>query len=214
MKIVEVKHPLVKHKLGLMREAEISTKDFRELANEIGSLLTYEATKDLEMESVEINGWSGEKIAVERIKGKKVTVVPILRAGLGMMDGVLEHIPSARISVVGIYRDEETLKPVPYFSKLANDVDERLAIITDPMLATGGSMVATIDLLKKAGCKQIKVLVLVAAPEGIKVLEAAHPDVELYTASIDSHLNENGYIIPGLGDAGDKISAPSNIKTK
>ncbi|GAB1659215.1 uracil phosphoribosyltransferase [Mannheimia haemolytica] len=205
MKIVEVKHPLVKHKLGLMREAEISTKDFRELANEIGSLLTYKATKDLEMESVEINGWSGEKIAVERIKGKKVTVVPILRAGLGMMDGVLEHIPSARISVVGIYRDEETLKPVPYFSKLANDVDERLAIITDPMLATGGSMVATIDLLKKAGCKQIKVLVLVAAPEGIKVLEAAHPDVELYTASIDSHLNENGYIIPGLGDAGDKI---------
>ncbi|HDZ6786251.1 TPA: uracil phosphoribosyltransferase [Mannheimia haemolytica] len=205
MKIVEVKHPLVKHKLGLMREAEISTKDFRELANEIGSLLTYEATKDLEMESLEINGWSGEKIAVERIKGKKVTVVPILRAGLGMMDGVLEHIPSARISVVGIYRDEETLKPVPYFSKLANDVDERLAIITDPMLATGGSMVATIDLLKKAGCKQIKVLVLVAAPEGIKVLEAAHPDVELYTASIDSHLNENGYIIPGLGDAGDKI---------
>ncbi|HGO5853358.1 TPA: uracil phosphoribosyltransferase [Mannheimia haemolytica] len=205
MKIVEVKHPLVKHKLGLMREAEISTKDFRELANEIGSLLTYEATKDLEMETVEINGWSGEKIAVERIKGKKVTVVPILRAGLGMMDGVLEHIPSARISVVGIYRDEETLKPVPYFSKLANDVDERLAIITDPMLATGGSMVATIDLLKKAGCKQIKVLVLVAAPEGINVLEAAHPDVELYTASIDSHLNENGYIIPGLGDAGDKI---------
>lgn len=205
MKIVEVKHPLVKHKLGLMREAEISTKDFRELANEVGSLLTYEATKDLEMETVEINGWSRNKIPVERIKGKKVTVVPILRAGLGMMDGVLEHIPSARISVVGIYRDEETLKPVPYFSKLANDVDERLAIITDPMLATGGSMVATIDLLKKAGCKHIKVLVLVAAPEGIKVLEEAHPDVELYTASIDSHLNEKGYIIPGLGDAGDKI---------
>ncbi|QLB42470.1 MULTISPECIES: uracil phosphoribosyltransferase [Mannheimia] len=205
MKIVEVKHPLVKHKLGLMREAEISTKDFRELANEIGSLLTYEATKDLEMEKVEINGWNGKKISVERIKGKKVTVVPILRAGLGMMDGVLEHIPSARISVVGIYRDEETLKPVPYFSKLANDVDERLAIITDPMLATGGSMVATIDLLKKAGCKHIKVLVLVAAPEGINVLEEAHPDVELYTASIDSHLNEKGYIIPGLGDAGDKI---------
>lgn len=205
MKIVEVKHPLVKHKLGLMREAEISTKDFRELANEIGSLLTYEATKDLEMEKVEINGWNGKTISVERIKGKKVTVVPILRAGLGMMDGVLEHIPSARISVVGIYRDEETLKPVPYFSKLANDVDERLAIITDPMLATGGSMVATIDLLKKAGCKHIKVLVLVAAPEGINVLEDAHPDVELYTASIDSHLNEKGYIIPGLGDAGDKI---------
>lgn len=205
MKIVEVKHPLVKHKLGLMREADISTKDFRELANEIGSLLTYEATKDLEMETIEIDGWSGNKVTVERIKGKKVTVVPILRAGLGMMDGVLEHIPSARISVVGIYRDEETLQPVPYFKKLANDVDERLAIITDPMLATGGSMVATIDLLKEAGCKQIKVLVLVAASEGIRALEEAHPDVELYTASIDSHLNEKGYIIPGLGDAGDKI---------
>lgn len=205
MKIVEVKHPLVKHKLGLMREADISTKAFRELANEIGSLLTYEATKDLEMEAIEIDGWSGNKVSVERIKGKKVTVVPILRAGVGMMDGVLEHIPSARISVVGIYRDEETLKPVPYFKKLANDVDERLAIITDPMLATGGSMVATIDLLKEAGCKHIKVLVLVAAPEGVKALEEAHPDVELYTASIDSHLNEKGYIIPGLGDAGDKI---------
>lgn len=205
MKIVEVKHPLVKHKLGLMREADISTKAFRELANEIGSLLTYEATKDSEMEAIEIDGWSGNKVSVERIKGKKVTVVPILRAGVGMMDGVLEHIPSARISVVGIYRDEETLKPVPYFKKLANDVDERLAIITDPMLATGGSMVATIDLLKEAGCKHIKVLVLVAAPEGVKALEEAHPDVELYTASIDSHLNEKGYIIPGLGDAGDKI---------
>lgn len=205
MKIVEVKHPLVKHKLGLMREADISTKAFRELANEIGSLLTYEATKDLEMEAIEIDGWSGNKVSVERIKGKKVTVVPILRAGVGMMDGVLEHIPSARISVVGIYRDEETLKPVPYFKKLANDVDERLAIITDPMLATGGSMVATIDLLKEAGCKHIKVLVLVAAPEGVKALEEAHPDVELYTASIDSHLNEKGYIISGLGDAGDKI---------
>lgn len=204
MKIVEVKHPLVRHKLGLMRAADISTKNFRELATEVGSLLTYEATKDLEMELVDIEGWCGT-VKVDRIKGKKVTVVPILRAGLGMMDGVLEHIPSARISVVGIYRDEETLEPVPYFKKLANDVEERLAIVVDPMLATGGSMIATLDLLKQAGCKQIKVLVLVAAPEGIKALEAAHPDVELYTASIDSHLNENGYIVPGLGDAGDKI---------
>ena len=187
MKIVEVKHPLVQHKLGLMRAADISTKDFRELATEVGSLLTYEATKDLETELVEIDGWCG-KVAVNRIKGKKVTVVPILRAGLGMMDGVLEHIPSARISVVGIYRDEE-----------------RLAIIVDPMLATGGSMIATIDLLKDAGCKHIKVLVLVAAPEGIEALKNSHPDIELYTASIDSHLNEHGYIVPGLGDAGDKI---------
>lgn len=204
MKIVEVKHPLIKHKIGLMRAADVNTKDFRQLATEVGSLLTYEATSDLEMEKVTIEGWNGP-VEIDRIKGKKVTVVPILRAGLGMMDGVLEHIPSARISVVGIYRNEETLEPVPYFTKLANDVGERLAIIVDPMLATGGSMIATIDLLKKAGCKHIKVLVLVAAPEGIKALEAAHPDIELYTASIDSHLNENGYIIPGLGDAGDKI---------
>lgn len=204
MKIVEVKHPLIKHKIGLMRAADVNTKDFRQLATEVGSLLTYEATTDLETEKVTIEGWNGP-VEIDRIKGKKVTVVPILRAGLGMMDGVLEHIPSARISVVGIYRNEETLEPVPYFTKLANDVEERLAIIVDPMLATGGSMIATIDLLKKAGCKQIKVLVLVAAPEGIKALETAHPDVELYTAAIDSHLNEKGYIIPGLGDAGDKI---------
>ena len=189
MKLTEVKHPLVKHKLGLMRAANINTKKFRELATEVGSLLTYEATADLETEKVT----------------KKVTVVPILRAGLGMMDGVLEHVPSARISVVGIYRNEETLEPVPYFQKLASDLDERLAIVVDPMLATGGSMIATLDLLKAKGCKQIKVLVLVAAPEGIKALEKAHPDIELYTAAIDSHLNKNGYIIPGLGDAGDKI---------
>ncbi|MFC0323799.1 uracil phosphoribosyltransferase [Gallibacterium melopsittaci] len=204
MKIVEVKHPLVKHKLGLMRAADVSTKHFRELATEVGSLLTYEATADLETEVVTIEGWCGP-VQVERIKGKKVTVVPILRAGLGMMEGVLEHIPSARISVVGMYRNEETLEPVPYFQKLAPDMEERLAIIVDPMLATGGSMIATIDLLKKAQCPKIKVLVLVAAPEGIKALQNAHPDVELYTASIDDHLNENGYIIPGLGDAGDKI---------
>ncbi|WP_273382207.1 uracil phosphoribosyltransferase [Actinobacillus porcinus] len=204
MKLVEVKHPLVKHKLGLMRAADISTKHFRELATEVGSLLTYEATADLEVENVIIDGWCGD-VEIQQIKGKKVTVVPILRAGLGMMDGVLEHIPSARISVVGMYRNEETLEPVPYFQKLASDLDERLAIVVDPMLATGGSMIATIDLLKQHGCKQIKVLVLVAAPEGIKVLEAAHPDIEVYTASIDSHLNEHGYIIPGLGDAGDKI---------
>ncbi|MGX2973844.1 uracil phosphoribosyltransferase [Ursidibacter arcticus] len=204
MKVIEVKHPLIKHKIGLMRAADVNTKDFRQLATEVGSLLTYEATTDLETEKVMIEGWNGP-VEIDRIKGKKVTVVPILRAGLGMMDGVLEHIPSARISVVGIYRNEETLEPVPYFTKLANDVGERLAIIVDPMLATGGSMIATIDLLKKAGCKHIKVLVLVAAPEGIKALEATHPDIELYTASIDSHLNENGYIIPGLGDAGDKI---------
>lgn len=204
MKVIEVKHPLVQHKLGLMRKGDVSTKHFRELASEVSSLLTYEATKDLELENVTIQGWDGQ-IEVQQIKGKKVTVVPILRAGLGMMDGVLEHIPSAKVSVVGIYRDEETLEPVPYFSKLVNKIDERLALVVDPMLATGGSMISTLDLIKKQGCSNIKVLILVAAPEGLKALEATHPDIEVYTASIDEHLNENGYIVPGLGDAGDKI---------
>lgn len=204
MKIIQVDHPLVKHKLGIMRKADINTKDFRNLATEIGSLLTYEATADLETEKVIIDGWCGP-VEVERIKGKKVTVVPILRAGLGMLDGVLEHVPSARISVVGIYRDEETLQPVPYFQKLASDLSDRLAVVVDPMLATGGSMIATIDLLKKHGCPQIKVLILVAAPEGLEALAKAHPDIEVYTASIDERLNDQGYILPGLGDAGDKI---------
>ncbi|MGK0410692.1 MAG: uracil phosphoribosyltransferase [Shewanella psychromarinicola] len=204
MKVVEVKHPLVRHKVGLMREADISTKRFRELATEVGSLLTYEATADFETETVTIEGWNGP-VNIEQLKGKKVTVVPILRAGLGMMDGVLEHLPSARISVVGIYRDEETLQPVPYFEKIVSNVDERIALVVDPMLATGGSMIATIDLLKKRGCTSIRALVLVAAPEGIKALELAHPDIELYTAAIDDCLNEQGYILPGLGDAGDKI---------
>ncbi len=204
MKIVEVKHPLVRHKLGLMRESDISTKRFRELAKEVGSLLTYEATSDFPTEKVEINGWNGP-VEVDQIKGKKVTVVPILRAGLGMMDGVLEHIPSARVSVVGIYRDEETLQPVPYFEKIVSNIEDRLALVVDPMLATGGSMIATIDLLKRKGCKWIKIIVLVAAPEGIAALKAAHDDVELYCAAVDQGLNDKGYIVPGLGDAGDKI---------
>lgn len=204
MKVVEVKHPLVRHKLGLMRAGDISTKRFRELATEVGSLLTYEATADLELEQKTITGWNGD-VQVDAIKGKKVTVVPILRAGLGMMDGVLEHMPSARVSVVGMYRDEETLEAVPYFEKIVHSIEERLAIVVDPMLATGGSMIATLDLLKAKGCKNIKVLVLVAAPEGLKALEEAHPEVELFTASIDERLDEKGYIVPGLGDAGDKI---------
>jgi len=204
MKVVEVTHPLVQHKIGLLRAADISTRQFRQLATELGSLLTYEATKDLPTERVSIEAWSGS-CEIEQIQGKKVTVVPILRAGLGMLDGVLDLIPSARISVVGIYRDEETLQPVPYFQKLAPEIAQRLAIIIDPMLATGGSMMATVDLLKKQGCQQIKALVLVAAPEGIKALAAAHPDIELYTAAIDQGLNEKGYILPGLGDAGDKL---------
>ncbi|GHG71892.1 uracil phosphoribosyltransferase [Alishewanella longhuensis] len=204
MKVVEVKHPLVQHKIGLLRAADISTRQFRQLATELGSLLTYEATKDLPTERISINAWSGS-CEIEQIQGKKVTVVPILRAGLGMLDGVLDLIPSARISVVGIYRDEETLEPVPYFQKLAPEIAQRLAIIIDPMLATGGSMIATVDLLKQQGCQHIKALVLVAAPEGITALAAAHPDIELYTAAIDQGLNAQGYILPGLGDAGDKL---------
>lgn len=204
MSVHEIRHPLVRHKIGLMRSKSLSTRSFRQLVAEVGSLLTYEATRDLELENYTIDGWCGP-IEAERIRGKKITVVPILRAGLGMLDGVLELVPSAKISVVGIYRDEETLQPVSYFDKLANDIDQRIALIVDPMLATGGSMVATIDLLKAAGCNNIRALVLVAAPEGIQKVQEAHPDVDIFTASIDSHLNADGYIIPGLGDAGDKI---------
>ncbi len=204
MSVQEIKHPLVQHKLGLMRSHDISTKGFRTLASEVGSLLTYEATKDLELEDTDIDGWNG-RVTVQQIKGKKITIVPILRAGIGMMNGVLDMIPNAKVSVVGLYRDEETLEPVPYFEKLVSNIDERIALILDPMLATGGSMLATIDMLKKAGCKEIRCLVLVAAPEGIDRIQSAHPDVKIFTASVDQGLNENGYIIPGLGDAGDKI---------
>ena len=200
----EIRHPLIRHKLGLMRRADISTKNFRELAQEVGALLTYEATQDLPLETYEIDGWCG-KVQVEKIAGKKITVVPILRAGIGMLDGVLSLIPGAKVSAVGVARNEETLEAHTYLEKLAPDINQRLALIIDPMLATGGSMVATIDLLRKAGCKEIRAMVLVAAPEGIEVVEKAHPDVQIYTASIDQHLNEHGYIVPGLGDAGDKI---------
>jgi len=204
MPIHEIRHPLIRHKLGLMRKADLSTKNFREMAQEIAALLTYEATQDLPLEPASVKGWSGD-IQVEKLAGKKVTVVPILRAGIGMLDGVLTLIPGAKVSAVGIARNEETLQAQPYLEKLAGSLDQRLALIVDPMLATGGSMVATIDMLKKAGAVTIRALVLVAAPEGIRAVEAKHPDVEIYTASIDSHLNENGYIIPGLGDAGDRI---------
>lgn len=204
MSVYEIKHPLVQHKLGLMREADISTKRFRELATEVGCLLTYEATKDLPLEAKAIESWAGP-IEVEQIQGKKVTVVPILRAGLGMMDGVLQLVPSAKVSVVGLYRDEETLEPVPYFEKLVGKIEDRISLVIDPMLATGGSMVATIEMLKQAGCEEIKVLVLVAAPEGIKRVTDAYPDIDIYVASVDRCLDENGYILPGLGDAGDKI---------
>ncbi|HUH32232.1 MAG TPA: uracil phosphoribosyltransferase [Rhodanobacter sp.] len=204
MKIVEVTHPLIQHKLGLMRHAGVSTKDFRELASEVASLLTYEATKDLETVAEQITGWAGP-IVVRRIKGKKITIVPILRAGLGMLPGVLDMIPSAKVSVVGVQRDERTLQPVAYYEKLSGRMDQRTALIVDPMLATAGTLIAAVDMLKAAGCKRIKGLFLVAAPEGLRRIEATHPDIEIYTASIDERLNEHGYILPGLGDAGDKI---------
>ncbi|MEV1335509.1 uracil phosphoribosyltransferase [Pseudomonas aeruginosa] len=204
MPVHEIRHPLIRHKLGLMRRADISTKNFRELAQEVGALLTYEATKDLPLEQYEIPGWVGP-VTVEKISGKKITVVPILRAGIGMLDGVLSLIPGAKVSAVGVARNEETLEARTYLEKLAPDIAERRSLIIDPMLATGGSMVATIDLLKKAGSKEIRAMVLVAAPEGIEAVRKAHPDVIIYTASIDEKLDENGYIIPGLGDAGDKI---------
>ena len=204
MKIVEVAHPLVQHKLSLLRRGAASTKEFRELASELAMLLTYEATADLETEEVVVEGWAGP-VATRRIKGRKVTLVPILRAGLGMLPGVLELIPAAKVGVVGMRRDEATLVPETYYENLVGAMADRTAIILDPMLATGGTLVATVALLKAAGCSRIKGLFLVAAPEGLRALEAAHPDVEVYTAAIDERLNEKGYILPGLGDAGDRI---------
>lgn len=204
MAVHVVHHPLISHKIGLLREERVNTRDFRDLASEIARLLTYEATKDLKTQKKTIQGWAGP-VEVEEIKGKKITIVPILRAGLGMMDGVLDMIPSARVSVVGYYRNEETLQPVEYYVKTASDMDQRIALILDPMLATGGTLMATIETLKRVGCKTIKGLFLVAAPEGIKRVSEAHPDVEIYVASVDERLNDVGYILPGLGDAGDKI---------
>lgn len=204
MAVIEIKHPLIQHKLGLMRRSDMSIKQFRELASEIARLLTYEATSDLDTERASVEGWAGT-VPIERIKGKKITVVPILRAGLGMMDGVLDLIPGARVGILGLQRDEETLEPSSYYEKLTAQMGERIAVILDPMLATGGSLVAAIDTLKAAGCQRIKALCLVAAPEGIRRVEDAHPDVSIYVAAIDERLNENGYILPGLGDAGDRL---------
>lgn len=199
-----VRHPLVQHKLGLLRMASTGTREFRTLSNEIAGLLIYEATQRLATEKRTVQGWAGP-VEVEAISGKKVTVVPILRAGLGLMDGVLDMIPGAKISVVGLYRNEETLEPVEYYVKLASHMEQRLAIVLDPMLATGGSLIATLDLLKRSGCRQIISLNLVCAPEGVARVEAAHPDVDIYTAAVDQRLDDYGYILPGLGDAGDRI---------
>jgi len=199
-----VEHPLVQHKLGILRAVQTSTAKFREVTREITNLLTYEATKDLETETATVEGWAGP-VAVRQIAGKKVAVVPILRAGIGMLQGVLDLIPAARVNVVGLYRDETTLQPVQYYRKFNADIAERLAIVLDPMLATGHSFAATVRMLRQAGCRTIRGLCLVGAPEGIALLEREFPEVEVFAAAHDERLNERGYILPGLGDAGDRL---------
>jgi len=204
MAVHEINHPLVKHKIGLLRQKDIKVHAFRTIVSEIGVLLTYEATRDYKTEQIKIDTWAGQT-EVTKLSGKNISVVPILRAGLGMLDGVLQMIPGAGVSVVGFARNEETLQAEAYYEKLVTDIKDRDVLVIDPMLATGGTMEATLDLLKKAGCNKIKGIFLVAAPEGLARIEAAHPDVDIYVAAIDDHLNEQGYILPGLGDAGDKI---------
>lgn len=199
-----VNHPLVQHKLGIMRQKETSTQDFRRLLKEIALLMGYEATKDLPLENYEIETPIC-KTTAQRIADKKMTVVPILRAGLGLVDGIMELIPGAKVGHIGLYRDEKTHNPVPYYCKLPKDVDQRFVLVTDPMLATGGSACDAITLLKEHGCKHIRLMCLVAAPEGVKKVQETHPDVKIYTAALDQCLNENAYIVPGLGDAGDRI---------
>ncbi len=204
MSVFASNHPLVKHKVSLLRDAQISVKSFRELTREIASLLTMEATTQLPVENKPLTCWSG-MISAPVLSDKQPTLVPILRAGLGMLDGALSILPCAKISVVGLKRDEETLQPISYYQNIVSDVNERQAIIIDPMLATGGTALATIDLLKSSGCTNITAIFLVAAPEGIAVLQDSHPEVDLFIGAIDEKLNEQGYILPGLGDAGDKI---------
>jgi uracil phosphoribosyltransferase len=199
-----VDHPLVQHKLTLMRETSTPTAVFRQLLREISQFLAYEVTRNLEMETKRIET-PIEAMDAPTLAGRKLALISILRAGNGLLDGMLELIPSARVGFVGLYRDEETLKPVQYYFKVPDFLDERMVIAVDPMLATGNSSVAAIDLLKEAGATNIRFLCLLAAPEGIARMKEAHPDVPIVTASVDSHLNENGYIVPGLGDAGDRM---------
>ncbi len=204
MAVYEQRHPLIQHKIGLLRASKTGTKQCRELVAEIARLLTYEATRDLPLEPATVEAWCGN-VEVEQLQGRKLTVVPILRAGLGMLDGVLDVIPCAKISVIGMSRNEATLEPRLYVSKLVPHIEQRRALLVDPMLATGGSLFAAIRLLKQAGCQHIRAMVLVAAPDAIARLEQQYPDVDVYTAVIDSHLDANGFIVPGLGDAGDRI---------
>jgi uracil phosphoribosyltransferase len=202
--VVEVDHPLVRHKLSYLRDKRTSTGDFRRLVRELTALLTYEATKDLPTETVRVET-PLEWTEVERISGKKVAVCPVLRAGLGMLDGFLELVSGARVGFIGLYRDEETLEPVEYYVKLPGDLGARDAIVLDPMLATGNSCAAAISAVKEAGARSVRLICLVAAPQGIERVHRDHPDVTIYTASVDRELNERGYIMPGLGDAGDRL---------
>ena len=199
-----VDHPLVQHKLTLMRRTECTTKDFRQLLEEIAMLMTYEVTRDIPLTEIEIET-PVAKCKSKIISGKKLGIVPILRAGLGMVDGVLTVIPSAKVGHIGLYRDPETHLPVEYYCKLPMDVAERDLIVVDPMLATGGSAIAAIDFIKQRGCKRITMMALVGCPEGVEALQKAHPDVDIYIAAIDERLNEHKYIVPGLGDAGDRL---------
>ena len=199
-----IDHPMVQHKLTIMRMKETGSKDFRELLKEIALLMGYELTRDIALEDVAIETPICPMVA-KRVSGRKLAIVPILRAGMGMVDGLLSLLPVAKVGHIGLYRDEETHKPVVYFCKLPKDIENRLVILTDPMLATGGSACDGIAMLKERGCKNIRLMCLVAAPEGIAKVQQEHPDVDIYVAAVDDHLNENAYIVPGLGDAGDRI---------
>lgn len=202
--VTVVSHPLIQHKLTMLRDKNTSSKDFRELVREIAMLMAYEVTRNLPLEDIDIETPIC-KTKGKVLSGQDIAIVPILRAGLGMVDGMLDLIPNAKIGHIGMYRNEETLKPVEYYCKLPHDIENRIVIITEPMLSTGGSMLGAIDLLKRHGAKRIKSIHLVCAPEGIEVVTKAHPDVEIYTASIDEKYNDIGYIVPGLGDAGDRL---------
>lgn len=203
-KVVVIDHPLIQHKLSIIRDEQTGSKDFRDLVREVTLLMAYEITRDLSLEDIDVK----TPVAVarcRRLAGEKIGIIPILRAGLGMVEPILELYPTAKVGHVGLYRDPQTLKPVEYYCKMPSDLPERDLIIVDPMVATGGSLVAAIDLVKRKGGKRIKVLSLIAVPEGIKAVQEAHPDVDIFTAAVDDHLNDHAYIVPGLGDAGDRL---------
>lgn len=203
-KVTQINHPLILHKLAFIRSKDTGSKDFRELVEEVSMLMAYEVTRDLSTEDVEIETPIC-RTKCKMLAGKKMAIVPILRAGLGMVDGMLKLIPAAKVGHIGLYRDEETLQPVEYFCKMPQDIAERDVIVVDPMLATGGSAADAITMLKKRGAKNLRLMCLISSPEGIELVQKAHPDVDIYVAGIDEKLNEHGYIVPGLGDAGDRL---------